>query len=207
MDNLTLSLDQTHLAKQVAQLNSESDLRSLATTLAATIVYDTLKLAHIVKRATELDFDVTDWGIGLNPSRREALINIAKGVMGVEVYTALGHKNTLLRPLATLPVDEQLRLANGGSFEVVQNGDGDVRLVTADKINAQEMKQVFNETGGLRSKLGQLVWLGNQRKASHATEPEASEVKIGKGFVEITGPMQLTVAQLLELVSRLTSRK
>ena len=177
-----------------------------ASTLAA--IESIISMAHATKRLTEMGVDVTDLGFGISGSRRDALINIANNVLMPELFQSLGHRPSLLRLVCTLSKDEQNHWANGTPVKVyLSQEDGDYILCKPDQLNWKQMKQVFAPSGGLRTKLGQREWLAANTSRAVSTPPESPEVRIGRGFVEFTGPMTQTVSELLELVKRAAEKR
>ena len=177
-----------------------------ASTLAA--IESIISMAHATKRLTEMGVDVTDLGFGISGSRRDALINIANNTLMPELYQSLGHRPSLLRLVCTLSKDEQNHWANGIPVKVyVSHTDDDYILCKPDQLSAKQMKQVFAPSGGLRTTLGQREWLAANTSRTVSSPPESPEVRIGKGYVEFTGPTTQTLAELLELVKRLTEKR
>jgi hypothetical protein len=110
--------------------------------------------------------------------------------------------------VCTLPQEEQNRWANGIPVKVyLLDAEDDHILAKPDQLNQKQIKQVFAQSGGLRTKAGQLEWLAANTDRSQVKPVESPEVRIGKGFVEFTGPTIQTTAELLELVKRLTERR
>jgi hypothetical protein len=173
-----------------------------------TAIESIIKMAHATKRLTEMGVDVTDLGLGISGGRRDALINIANENLNPKVYQSLGHRPQLLRLVCTLPQEEQNRWANGIPVKVyLLDAEDDHILAKPDQLNQKQIKQVFAQSGGLRTKAGQLEWLAANTDRSQVTLVPSSEVRIGKGFVEFTGPTIQTTADLLELVKRLTEKR
>jgi len=173
-----------------------------------TAIESIIKMAHATKRLTEMGVDVTDLGLGISGGRRDALINIANQNLNPQVYQSLGHRPQLLRLVCTLPAEEQNQWANGIPVKVyLSHNDDDYILAKPDQLNQKQIKQVFAQSGGLRTKAGQLEWLAANTDRSQVTPVTSPEVRIGKGFVEFTGPTIQTTADLLELVKRLTEKR
>jgi hypothetical protein len=167
-----------------------------------------ITMAHATKRLTEMGVDVTDLGLGISGGRRDALINIANKNLSPQVYQSLGHRPQLLRLVCTLPKDEQNQWANGTPVKVyLSHTDSDYILVSPDQMSQKQIKQVFAQSGGLRTRAGQLEWVAANTDRSQVAPVESPEVRIGKGFVEFTGPMIQTTAELLELVKRVTEKR
>jgi hypothetical protein len=187
-------------------IETETDIRTmkehLGQVLTATI--EGIKTAaRIVKRVTELGEDVTEWGLGISSGRRDALINIADGILNVEVYNALGNKATLIKAMSRLPEAEQLRLANGGTIRILlSHNDGDFLQVPAADLTAQQIRQAFADTGGYRDQLSQLNWLAVNRKREKPVElPQKPTIEVGSGFILVNG-VRLTTDDLLEYAIR-----
>ena len=177
-----------------------------ASTISA--IESIITMAHATTRLTEMGVDVTDLGLGISGGRRDALINIANENLSPQVYQSLGHRPSLLRLVCTLPKDEQNHWASGIPVKVyLSHTDGDYILCKPDQLSAKQIKQVFAQSGGLRSKTGQLEWLTANANRTQASPPESPEVRIGKGFVEFTGATTQTLADLLELIKRLTEKR
>lgn len=177
-----------------------------ASTLSA--IESIVTMAHATKRLTKMGVDVTDLGFGISGGRRDALINIANEALMPELYQSLGHRPSLLRLICTLPKDEQNHWANGIPVKVyLSHDEDDYILCKPDQLSAKQMKQVFAQSGGLRTRAGQLEWLAANTSRASASAPEAPEVRIGKGFVEFTGPTTQTLSELIELVKRLTEKR
>ena len=177
-----------------------------ASTLSA--IESIITMAHATKKLTEMGIDVTDLGFGISGGRRDALINIANNTLMPELYQSLGHRPSLLRLVCTLSKDEQNHWANGIPVKVyLSHTEDDYILCKPDQLSAKQMKQVFAQSGGLRTKSGQLEWLAANTSRTVSSPPESPEVRIGKGFVEFTGPTTQTLAELLELVKRLTEKR
>ena len=177
-----------------------------ASTLSA--IKSIVTMAHATKRLTEMGVDVTDLGFGISGGRRDALINIANETLMPELYQSLGHRPSLLRLVCTLPKNEQNHWANGIPVKVyLSHADDDYILCKPGELSAKQMKQVFSQSGGLRTKAGQLEWLTQNTNRTLSPPPESSEVRIGKGFVEFTGPMTQTLSELIELVKRVTEKR
>ena len=167
-----------------------------------------ITMANATKRLTEMGVDVTDLGLGISGGRRDALINIANNNLNPQVYQSLGHRPQLLRLVCTLPKEEQNQWSNGTPVKVyLSHTDGDYLLVSPDQMSQKHIKQVFANSGGLRTRAGQLEWVAANADRSQVTPVESPEVRIGNGFVEFTGPTTQTLANLLELVKRLTERR
>ena len=167
-----------------------------------------ITMAHATKKLTEMGVDVTDLGFGISGGRRDALINIANNTLMPELYQSLGHRPSLLRLVCTLSKNEQNHWANGIPVKVyLSHADGDYILCKPDQLSAKQMKQVFAPSGGLRTRLGQLEWLAENTSRTVSTPPESPEVRIGKGFVQFTGPMTQTVSELLDLVKRAAEKR
>jgi hypothetical protein len=173
-----------------------------------TAIESIIKMAHATKRLTELGVDVTDLGLGISGGRRDALINIANENLNPQVYQSLGHRPQLLRLVCTLPKEEQNQWANGIPVKVyLSHNDDDYILAKPDQLNQKQIKQVFAQSGGLRTRAGQLEWVAANTDRAVVKPIELPEVRIGKGFVEFTGPTVQTTAELLELVKRLTEKR
>ena len=174
----------------------------------ASAIESIITMAHATKRLTELGVDVTDLGLGISGGRRDALINIANENLNPQVYQSLGHRPQLLRLVCTLPKEEQNHWANGIPVKVyLSHTEGDYILATPDQLNQKQIRQVFAQSGGLRTKAGQLEWLAANTNRTQSSPPESPEVRIGKGFVEFTGPTTQTLSELLDLVRRLTEKR
>ena len=181
-----------------------------ASTLSA--IASIISMAHATKRLTEMGIDVTDLGLGISGGRRDALINIANENLNPKVYQSLGHRPQLLRLVCTLSEEDQNQWANGMPIKVylphdLSHTEGDYILVTPDQLNQKQIKQVFAQSGGLRTKAGQLEWVAANTDRAQVKPVESSEVRIGKGYVQFTGPTTQTLADLLELVKRLTEKR
>jgi hypothetical protein len=167
-----------------------------------------IKMAHATKRLTEMGVDVTDLGLGISGGRRDALINIANQNLNPQVYQSLGHRPQLLRLVCTLSKDEQNQWANGIPVKVyLSHTEGDYVLAKPEQLNQKQIKQVFAQSGGLRTKAGQLEWVAANTDRALVKTIESPEVRIGRGYVEFTGPTTQTLADLLELVKRLTEKR
>jgi hypothetical protein len=152
--------------------------------------------------------DVTDLGLGISGGRRDALINIANQNLNPKVYQSLGHRPQLLRLVCTLPEDEQNQWADGIPVKVyLSHTEDDYILAKPDQLNQKQIKQVFAQSGGLRTRAGQLEWLAANTDRAVVKPIESPEVLIGKGYVEFTRPTTQTLAELLDLVKRLTEKR
>jgi hypothetical protein len=177
-----------------------------ASTLSA--IESIISMAHATKRLTEMGVDVTDLGLGISGGRRDALINIANENLSPQVYQSLGHRPQLLRLVCTLPKEEQNQWAKGIPVRVyLSHVDDDYLLVRPDQLSRDQAKQVFAESGGLRTRAGQLEWIAANSNRAKKIPPEVSEVLYGKGFVEFTSPTTKTLSELLEIVTRLTEKR
>ena len=167
-----------------------------------------ITMAHATKRLTEMGVDVTDLGLGISGGRRDALINIANENLNPQVYQSLGHRPQLLRLVCTLPKDTQSEWANGIPVKVyLSHDDDDYILAKPDQLNQKQIKQVFAQSGGLRTRAGQLEWLAANTDRTQVTPVKSPEVLYGQGFVEFTGPTTKTLSELLEIVTRLTEKR
>ena len=185
-------------------VNDLNELKKLFVESAGLAKQAIIKMAQIVKRATDLGFDVRDWGHGMTAIRRDAFIQIANNALLPELYSSFAHKPSFLKLLHTLTPQEQKKIADSGSVRVLTGDEnGDYRQVRVDQLTADQVKQVFNEIGGYRSDQGQLNWIEQNAKKSTAKPVEISGFKVGKNFIETDGPMIITKKMMLEWLTRL----
>jgi len=198
------------MSKQIKPETTAERDELIAILRASTVsaIESIIKMAHATKRLTEMGVDVTDLGLGISGGRRDALINIANKNLSPKVYQSLGHRPQLLRLVCTLPEQEQNQWADGISVKVyLSHTEDDYILAKPDQLNQKQIRQVFAQSGGLRTRAGQLEWLAANTDRAVVKPIEVPEVRIGKGFVQFTGPTTQTLADLLELVKRLTEKR
>lgn len=121
------------------------------------------RAARVWTIAEEMGDDLSDLRTGLI----SYLPRIASGLMDARVLTCFGGK--LIAAVSLLPVDEQVRLIQGGTVQLVTD---DGRVVAADpmKLTAPQVSRVFG-AGGFRSLAEQKALLATaaQREAKRLT--------------------------------------
>ncbi|OWY39355.1 hypothetical protein CEK28_08525 [Xenophilus sp. AP218F] len=157
-----------------------------------------MRLAAIWMELERRGEDLSDLRVGL----AAYLPHIAAGQLSADAVLRFAGQRTLLNMVATLPIDEQQRLARGGAVKLLtQNPDGDIVEIDtpAHALTAAQVRQVFDQ-GKIRTPAEQ-----RPRLQLHAAKPkpkarEAIHYHPSSGVVSI-GRKRVPLADIIAAVS------
>lgn len=153
-----------------------------------------LRLSHIWAELEKRGEDLSELRNGIGAY----LPAIAAGVVAAEAVVAFAGQPTMLRSVATLPIEEQRRLAAGGTVPLVVGSDKGYthRMVPLSAIPARSIPQIFGNRC-IREEAAQIAllsappppWKGNGkpvRRGQIVIDRKLSIVRVGKAEVTLS---------------------
>jgi hypothetical protein len=181
--------------------DSEELLRELKESLQITVNH-VIKLAAIVRRLEDLGVSVSFDFSWLPFIRR-----IAYGQLHPKLFVSLQGDHTFLNQVASLPIPDQVKVAENEPFRVMQIG-GDHRLVSPLSMTRIERKQVFAQ-GRIRSDGEQIGWLlerdSQPKHVQDSTASEAIVVDRKRSGIVVSGKF-ISATDLAHYLTELTVR-
>lgn len=148
----TLELDKTDLAA----LPTDALRAELAQQMTVTAQH-LQRLASIVAELERRDEDLSELKVGMLGYLRR----IAAGQLHPDAVVRYLDYPMLLNRVATLPVNDQERLANGDPIKLVvwREGKTETRMMDPIKLTRDQVSQVFGSSGVIRDEVGQIAVL------------------------------------------------
>lgn len=176
--------------------------------MVSTALYKTveqiLSLAAIVEAMAQMGDDLDghpSWWIA-------AMRKIASGSLLPQVFAEF-HGELYLKA-EMLPVQDQRRLLEHASVDLVVVKDGGIEILKVDprKLASKQIKQVFAR-GHIRDAAEQRAWIENKMfpkaKKGKASDGDASVCKVSKGWLIVTGPCRLSKKDILMFLNQMES--
>lgn len=188
------NLDQSLVSELniIGQSHDVEMLRGVVRNATRQLRDELLRLAVAMRRLEELGEPLGEF------ESRPYVRKVGYGQLLPEVLIAFQEDKRLLDRVASLPLAEQRKLADGAAVKVMLLG-GDSRMVPPLELSRGELKRVFGN-GRLRTEAEQVGMLLEEESRPLAPEwHQAVEVKRGKG-IQVRANTFISEKQLLELL-------
>ena len=189
------------LAEDAARIASATDAESLIQELSDALkltVKCIIKMALIVERLDDLGVEIT-----VATAMHRDLRLVAGGQLSPLAYLQFQDRPVVMRKIRTLPMSDQVRMANDESVELVMP-DGDMKMKRLREMVPLEVEQAFAR-GEIRNPSQQRSWLDARALRALDSEEVRDVVEIDrkKKGIHVRKPCFLTREELAQYVSSL----
>lgn len=170
-------IEQNQKAGELARIAGESDTGRLVAELTecmSVTVQSIIKIAAIVRRLDELEFDID----ALRIPNLSYFRKVAHGKMVPELFVSLIGAPIVLRKVANLPLIDQQRIAEGKPVKVMLPG-GDHMMLRVEDMTRDQAQQVF-AGDHIRNDSQQAAWLIERSQTTKAKLIPANPVTIDR---------------------------
>lgn len=163
-----------------------------------------IKLAAIVRVKEERGCDLSELRIGMIDYLRK----IAYGQLMPEMMADHGHRASLLKNLANLPLQDQGRVYREGVRvgRLTDKGEIDSVLMPLADLPTKQIRAVF-APGHVRSPEEQVRWSRFQQREAVGPAPERPACLVGKQSIEITRPVTLRKIDVIPFIKTMFSAR
>jgi hypothetical protein len=177
MSTATLSQCNTIDDSELSEISTETDTKLLVDQLVSCMsvtVQAIKKIALIVRRLDELDFDIES----LRLPNIGYFRKVADGKMVPELFVSLIGAPIVLRKVSNLSILDQKRITEGQPVKVMLHG-GDHMMIRVKDMTNEQARQVFAHDH-IRNDQQQAAWLVERSQMAKGTAVAASPVTIDR---------------------------
>lgn len=195
------------IAKRIEEINSCTDVKQLVAGIAEGLVVtiESVRLvAARILRLKELGHEITIEIPQIGPLLGYYR-SIAEGQLSPELLVACCGRMSLLRKAGTLPMSDQVKIANNEPVRVMQIG-GEHRMVPALQLTNLEVSQVFGDRQ-VRSDAEQIGWLKDRATREVMKRQATSDDDVtldSRSRTARIGTHVFTIAQLSRMIEKLS---
>jgi hypothetical protein len=159
-----------------------------------------LKIAAIVKRLEELNFNLRE----LNVPNLEFFRKVSQGAVVPEVYVNFIGMPAIMRKIASLPVGDQKKITDGKKLKVMLRA-GDFVMVSAEEMTNAQSKQVF-ASDHIRNDSEQAAWLIERDQHAETVTPSDPIMVDRKRNGIVVGELFISARELATFLGRLAEK-